>query len=528
MENVFDQFDSRSPSGNVFDQFDGSETEEQKLNFAQRFGEDLDKRREMYQTITDAYLNGEQSYAEGLLQVGGKVAAGAVLDLIGEVVISGGRGLLTITPDVIEDPIRSGLTGVAHEFLNTDIGQRGLEAAVEGVEKWGAFKEENPRSARNIEAVVDVAVLLAPVKGKPKAPTTAIGRTGESFARSSSAVSKKQHLTFTEGLVRPKQMKAIREAEVARTTESGLLKQKWTTPSAAEKSMAQEVSTVSGVSVKKTLQGNYNAIAAEVKRESDDLVRSLSKDDFIVPRAEFRAEMDSVLLKLQDNPLIVGDAAKVAERIVRKMDDLVDINKSSGSGLLRSRKELDAWMRSQKGPNIFDPKLENAMSIALREVRQATNDFISARATNVGVKESLKKQSTLLRAMDNIVPKAADEASNTLLRLWHNGLRLLPLRGEFNQAMAAAFGVGGLGASAIFAPMFTKLAFGSIGAYAAYRYVTGPASRREIGKALKAIDQMIRKTSDAQLIRSLRADRALLLELSKEAKKDINNEQDNE
>ena len=97
----------------------------------------------------------------------------------------------------------------------------------------------------------------------------------------------------------------------------------------------------------------------------------------------------------------------------------------------------------------------------------------------------------------------------------------MPLRGEFNQAGAALFGIGGLGASALFAPVFTKLVFGSIGFWAAYKYLTGSASRREVGKLLKGIDAMIRKTKDANLIKELRADRALLLEISKTAEQEL-------
>lgn len=517
---TLDQATPALPEGFTLDQ-------PKKLGFLQRVGDDLKERRQMFNEINDAYLSGEQSYAETSLQLFGKVGAGAVLDFIGEAIISGGRGLSTITPDVIEDPIKGGATAVGHMFLNTDLGQRGLEAATKGIREWEVFKENNPRAARNIEAVVDIAFLYTPVKGKPKASPTAVGKTGAALQRSAGRVAREQRKTFIEKLVSPKKMKAIREIEVGRTTEAGLLKQKQTALSEAEREIANAVEAVKGVSFKKTLQGNYNAISKASRQEAKRLKNNLSKNDFRFTKKEWDDALDDVLIFLKQETLLTGDAAKTAERIVSKIRDLKSagsgglLERRTGSALLRARKDLDAWIRSQKGAKIFDPAMENAQSTALRAVRKATNDFIIERAPRVAVRKSLNKQWRLMQALDNIAPKAADEAANSLLRLWHRGLKLLPLRGEFNQAMAAVWGIGGLGASALFAPAFTKLAFGALGSYAMYRGITGPAARRELGRLLRGIDRMIRTTKDANLIRELRVDRALVIELSRAAEQEI-------
>ena len=364
--------------------------------------------------------------------------------------------------------------------------------------------------------------MTAPVKGKPKAPQTGIGKLGDRALASSEAVAKKQRKEMVDDLVTPKKDKRVRIEEVKRTGESGVLKTKAVELSAAEKEIAEEVIKIKGVTYKNTLQANYNSIAAEVRAEAGRLKGILAKNDFPFPPHVFDDVLDGVLLKLKGNPLIVGDAAKTATKIADKMKELVLENGATGSGLLKSRKQLDAWIKGQKGAKVFGgDALESSITISVREIRQAANKFLIEHAKHAPVARSLEKQSLLLRAMENIAPKAADEAGNVLLRAWHKGLKLLPLRGEFNQAMAAAFGVGGLGASAIFAPMFTKIAFGAIGSWAVYKYITGSASRRELGKLLKGVDAMIRKTKDANLIRELRADRALLLEFAKTAEQGL-------
>ena len=181
-----------------------------------------------------------------------------------------------------------------------------------------------------------------------------------------------------------------------------------------------------------------------------------------IPKGEYISELNKTVARLEENALLTGDAQVTAQKIVRKMKMLVAENKGNASGLLKARKQLDEWVKAQKGAGIFDPNRENAISISLREIRQSTNDFIDARATNVGVKDSLRRQAALFNAMENMTPKVADEAATRFGRAWQKMSRVLPIRGEFNQAMATLVGVGGLGASAAFAPFFTKAFLGGL------------------------------------------------------------------
>lgn len=486
---------------------------------AEQIGAQLKKRGEQFSTIAQAELKGEQTFLDSMLQVAGKVGAGAVLDIMGTGLETTARfiakDLSALTPDIIENPLKDAVTSAAHMFLNTDLGQKGLNAARRGVESYNAFAKENPRAARNIEAVIDIGLLAAPVKGKPKAAITAPGRAAQRLTKAAERQEFKTRKEFTEDLITPKQTAAVKEAQVPRTEEvgKGVLKRKVVNLSNQEQQVAAEVATISGVKQSNTLQGNFNAVSKEITREAQKLEAALKANDIPFPRKEFNARMTRVADELSNNPLIVGDAEKTAGRIVNKSKQLLKDKPSTVSNLLKVRKELDAWIKSQKGTNIFDPKQENALSIALRAIRQETNSFIDSKAVNVSVKSSLKKQSNLFRALDNIAPKAADEAGNVVLRAWKNLLSVLPLRGEFNQTMAAIFGLGGLGASAVFAPLFTKLVLGSIGIYATGRLIISPKTKRGLAMLLNQTDKGIRTVKDANLIRQLRIDRAALLEL---------------
>ena len=154
--------------GNVVsgtDFFDGEskpyvpESEPEKLGYLQRVGEDLETRVKFAREIRAAYQRGEQGIMESGMQLYGKVGAGAALDIMGETVVA---TLKAITPDIIEKPMIDAATYAYHEFLNTDIGKKGLDAALQGIDAYKQFKAENPRAARNIEAAVDLAVVLFP------------------------------------------------------------------------------------------------------------------------------------------------------------------------------------------------------------------------------------------------------------------------------------------------------------------------------------------------------------------------------
>jgi len=423
---------------------DGEVTIPQNVDksFLERVNEDLGKRAKMLKEIFLATEAGEQRFAEGVLQVAGKVGAGAIFDFIGEALVSGARGLRERAPvtenqvtgiPIIDRPIAAG-----YEFLNTDVGLAGLKAAELGIGAWEEFKSESPRSARNIEAVVNIALLVTPVRAKPKAPPipgqvvkeTPLGTVGTGLVAKGREQKVADKKSFVETLILPKESAATKIEQTARTEISGLGTKK-VQLSAVEREMAEVVLDVEKISASKTIQGNLNVIDEAVSKEAATLKGALKENEVTFTRQEFNEQLDAALVRLADNPLIVGDAEKTAKRIVVKMNQLTKDNPSTGSGLLQARKELDRWMLSQKGPNVFDPKLENAMTIALREVRQTTNNFIAQKATAVNVKESLSTQSTLLRAMDNIKPKAAVEGKNAAIRAWQNVSQILPLRGEF-------------------------------------------------------------------------------------------------
>lgn len=178
----------------------------------------------------------------------------------------------------------------------------------------------------------------------------------------------------------------------------------------------ESVKNVPGISPKKTLLENSNAIHDEIGNVAENLKSQLKGKGSFTPQ-EFKKYMDGVKSDLADSPLIVGDAEKTASKIINKFNNLVEQEGHTPEGLLESRKKLDQWMSNQKGSNIFDPKTDSAISVALKSIRQGGNKFLANLPGVKGVvdvEKSLSHQSNLYSAIENIAPKAAKEGVNGL------------------------------------------------------------------------------------------------------------------
>lgn len=109
--------------------------------------------------IFNATLRGDQSLSEGVMQTAGQ-GAGYLGDIIGAGITKLGQGVSYITPDVVEDEVMTQL-GI---FFDQPLMQMGKEALQAGGEAWNRFSEENPRAARNIAAVTNIAGVGVPTR----------------------------------------------------------------------------------------------------------------------------------------------------------------------------------------------------------------------------------------------------------------------------------------------------------------------------------------------------------------------------
>src|SRR3990167_5746829 len=397
----------------------------QETGFLGGIAEDIKKRTAKVEQISDIYKEKGISLPEGALQVAGQ-AAGGVLDVAG-------RAISKIKPDIIEKPIVKGISSI--------------------VQKTG-------------QAIV----------GKGSKTITAAGTKSLQIEKES----------FARRLTRPIRTPTVQRAEVARTTEAGFgqLKKSIVAPTSKELAAQKAVLQVPGVDKIKTYQQNYNIVKTHNKNLAQTLEAQLKINDFTYSKKELASLLKNTKKELTRSPLLVGDNAKLADKLITELTRRLNSAQPNGSSLLGVRKEFDIWVKKQK-PHIFDPKSDNALSFVNRELRGTVNDFLEKKATNVAVKQSLQKQNALFTAMENIAPKAAQEADTAIGRAFQNMMLTVGIKNRLVQQVAAIVGIGGLGAAATFAPTFAVLGVGGYTIMRAGRLVLSPKLRIYVGRLLE-------------------------------------------
>ena len=474
---------SSEPDTNEMFNFLTGQTPEPPKGFIERVKADLQSRESNLQE--GVYGGGSQSMAEDIFQTLGQ-GAGFATDVLGEAIKSVGYGIGAITPDIIEKPITEGIKSTLKAIAQTPVIQSGLDAIGQGVDAYNFWKKTHPREARNIESVVNIGLLLPVGRvAKEGAGVTELG--GKALIRSGQAGVTATRKSFLEDLVHPLQTKAVKEAQVPRTSEAGFgpFRRSVVVPSGSEARSIEALTNISSVKPSNTLQRNYNAIRSENLVEATNLKNELIKNDFIYPRKELLARLRTVKSRLAESPFITGDAEKSADKLISKVRQMIEEKPSKGSNLLEVRKEFDNWIESQK-PTVFDAKTESALTIANREIRSEINTFLNEKAPNVKVRESLAKQSSLFRALDNIKPKAAQEADTAFGRAFQRAGQILGTKNRIVQAIAAAVGIGGLGAAATFAPGASVVGIGGFLTYKAGKLILKPQVRVLFGQILES------------------------------------------
>lgn len=441
-------------------------------------------------------------------------------DVLGEGLKGAGRIVSAITPDVVEKKFKEEWQKESKKFKGSAIGKFTLKAISEDFEAYQKFKEKHPRAAKDIESVANIASFIPVGKGaqiagkgvKAGAPSLklATGRGATVLEKSVEASER----SFVRRLIAPVQSKAVKEAQVARTTERGFgpFKRSIIAPEARDSAAENVIMKIPKVKGNKTFQQNYNII----REYNENLARKLESDiianDFIIPKQEVMSKLNNIKNKLSESPLITGDAERTANKLLAGMEKIVKNEPGKASGIFKARKKYDRWVLEQK-PKAFDAKAENAFTIANREIRQGINDLLEAKAPQIGIKKSLGEQSALYRAMGNLIPKAAIEADTAVGRLLQRVGRVLGIKSKVVQGIAAAAGIGGLGAAATFAPAVAALGVGSYVIYRGGKLILNPALRKYGAKFLREIEKALPEIKNPAMLKQMKQDKKVLEDL---------------
>ena len=481
--------------------------------FSPELSDKLDARQKEVDQTFFSYVKGDIGLPEATVQTMGKGIGGTLLDIGGEVANLVIDGWSAMIPDSIETPVVE-TTKEGYKWLaNTDSGEFIGEVLDKGIDEWQGFKDKNPQSAKTVESVVNLGAIFAPTKVRAKKGPLPILQDAANKIDDiaiNQAANKKR--AFVEQLIRPKQTPAVKAKEALRTEQVGLFNKNVVKLTQREAQIADQVQKL-GVSNSKSLQGNLNIIQEANTKYAKELNTLIAKNNTqLHPQTVFDAIDDATRKLVDSNPVIVGDASKTAERIAIKAKELIAKHPPTAHGLFKARKEFDSWVRNLKGDAVFDPKLSNDLTLSVKTVRESMNSVLDDTVRNVKVHDKLIEQARLYDAIDNLAPKAADEAATAFGRLWQNVGQVMPLKAQANRDLAVMLGMTTFGAAAyVFPYLAGGVVVGSLGV-GAVKGATSVAVKKGIAKLISKTDDAIRASRNSDMIRRLRLDRAYLVD----------------
>lgn len=455
----------------------------------------------------------------------GALAVGGAVDVISQGVETGLETLGLMIPDAIGEPTKKFFSEKVNALLNTELGAEAVKAFSGGAGGYKEWKKRNPLMARDVEAVINTATLFAPT---PKASpiSNALGKGGKLVTESGERSVKKTKEKFVNELIKPEETRAVKEADLRQTDVVGLLQTAKVRQTAEEAETSKIIQKIKDVGYSKTLKANWSNIRKEIRSKADKLISDL--DTFEINRMKAtgaatrldKADVTDRLVKEMDeliatNPLLRGQKPlqETAQALLDKTLNLLEGRPLTPANLIRVRQDLDKYILDNKG-TVFNAVDENALNVPFKTLRRSLNNIVDETVPSAKVKESLREQTLMYGALDNIGPKAAEESANIIGRTIQNVANVLPYdntRGIWLVTAAAGTGYS--------FPQLIPFMAGGVVATGAAKALRGSGAygqtKRAIGSLLQATDKAIKTSTNSAMIKQLKADRIYIADLLK-------------
>jgi hypothetical protein len=488
-------------------------------SFIDGVGEAWDRRKKEILESREDYATGEIGFGEGTVQTAGQYA-GFAGDVIGEGIVHTfqtiGDGLEYAFPEEYEGAADS-IKSVTNWVMQSEAGQAASEAFGKGYTSYQKWKKANPQDAKTFESVVNVAILFYPYKTKVNAnPVPSFGRkahVGTGLQAKATAQAGKTRAHKVQDMLFPEKLD---DDMIMRTKQTGWNKRTYVNPNAAEKEMIDNVSKIKGIKYYRGDQYNLNIIRDENIKIAETLKSSLKDSNISIPNGfVFKSIDDDIAGLLKNNISITKDKdiMNFLEGYVATAKRLISERPQTPAGLLDARKAFDAQLRIEGKDLAFNAGRESAQKTAINTLRRTINKSIHDAVPDKGVRQSLSEQSSLWRATDMMKPKAIGAAQDTLGRVWQNLSRTLELKMGANRAFAVIGGISAVSASYAVMP-FVGAGASLIGAGVLVKNgMNSPATKMALGKILVMIDKAIKRSTNGDMIKQLKADRVLIQDL---------------
>jgi len=471
------------------------------------------------QDISDFAKSPSKEAAFGLIGDIAGQSAWAGIDVLGDTLFTGLKTVAETAPDKMQDAVKAGFHSLTNAVpsevkLSISSGTKDL------IDIYGDLEEKYPEEMRQVENIAGILMVAMPgPKANPAAkPFTPIGKAGAKLTRSAKVQAAKSKRELVETLIEEIPTDEFsRKMKIRRSRETTLLRGRDIKASPLETMVAKDVSRVPGLNPKRSFLYNSNRVVDESRKVAEDVATKLANlpepNDSLLKNAINKVDLG--VNKLLKEETFLAESKTAVQNMVTKAKSLISSTDNSASGVWEARKAFDQWVIKQKG-KYPDPNKAGAFEQVNEVVRNSLNGVVHTEAKKHGVnsQRAMEKLFHLNLAETALVPKVEKEGVNAFYRQMTKLKDVVGVRNESLGLIATAMGTTFLAASqTAAAPVAATIAAGS-SLRLMYKAAKTPQFKRSVGLLLKATDDGLKVATDPIMIQQLRADRALLIELS--------------
>lgn len=508
-----------------------SEPVTQESTLVSRVVEDLAPRQERFAEDIGEFVSQPSTGAakELVANLAGEAAWGA-MDVAGEAIVTGAKNVANMAPEEVKDFVSEGYKTLINA-IPSEVKLALSSGTTDVIDKYQELEKINPKAMRQVENLLGVLTLAAPApKANPAAKPGIVGKVGQKVGRKGKLQSGTQKREAILDLIRPdKVAKKEVAADIRRTRETGILRSAVKSATAQEKAIARDVAKVPGINTKQGLLGRNELHAANkindhitnvTKSVRDDLSRMSAPAQSM--RTRIATDIDSKVSGIVDESVFLRESKKPVEQLVKKAKSLMQAADDTPLGIWEARKAYDEWVGDSLGN--FPDNLTKQLDLVNKAIRDSMNASVHTEARRQGVNTQAKFRTlhNLLQANEVVSAKADKLGANLLVRAGENVRKVVGARSAAMGLAAALLGTTVIGASQMVAAPVGIAIGGGIASALAFKALAGPGAKRGVAALLTATDDAIRIATDPVMVQQLRADRALLVELSKHLKEEEN------
>ena len=370
--------------------------------------------------ILGTQQQGALSFSDKLVRTAGDLVGGFG-DIAGDALMTGAAAM---TPDFILEGVGNAFKAIAE----TDAGREGMKAATQGIESYNNWAKDNPDNAKYLESWFNIGAIATPptpIKGIVSDAGASLQETGATLTKNGLKSLQGTKNELVTAMLEPTDIARIPTEDL---TSKGFLDTITYDPQVGyTRDNIDIVSEIPEVNPKKSYTYNSNVIEKARQAEQKKLESILGRTPVVVDSDVVTQELGKragALLSSPEFKTMDATLQKKTEVIFKEAVRRIQSGDGSLLDLLQARRDVDSFIGRQKLG--LDRNQASTLDLARKAVNGSLNDIVAELSDNVTVKQSLRKQSAMISALDIINPKREKNGRTAVARILNNFGAYLP------------------------------------------------------------------------------------------------------